>query len=1381
MRRHRTNRSCHATPFLCHLCGSILRSRRQLQRHIIHHEENKEQDISLDTRNELSNIIPNDPEEIPDRLEMPEDIIPEIRNNWSSIRSHFYRGPLRIFVNVRWRNDQPPQWDLLHHIQDNLGTSFKINMSNSFILQHITDRTTRYFHSSNNNHAFFTNPRFVENRRDLENIIEEINNFDHAGYAIKNRESTKWKLLGIVATSIYIYPIVNHPIGCANISNIPSYIQNNPAIYTLIGFKDRLYTDNMCLYRALALAQGATLDNLESKVVELTSGIDRSRFKGVNLELLNKIEKKYQININVYSFAIKHNMHPPPLILLRPSREKYNDTLNLLYVQGHFMFIRNLHGASGSFKCVHCDRLFKFNSRMREHADKCKGAGQIYHYPGGAYRPTDTILEILHNIGYDIDPNYIYPYRCCWDFEVILDKSKAKSIGSKTQIQNVHIPLSCSVHSNVPGFASVVSFVNRESPQELVNEVIDYLHSISAKAYQLLSRREPFTTILDDLEEKLGIEQKITNFEHIHKKLVEYLQELPVIGFNSGKYDYNLIKPYISRKLCFEDTENSIKFISKDNNNFKVISTEKLKFLDITRYLAAGTSYDKYLKAFGIANSKLTFPYEFLDHPDKLDHPELPPYEDFFSSLKNKNITREQYEECQRLWTDQNMQTLEDFLVCYNNRDVEPFLEALDKQVVFYRELGLDMFKDSIGIPGLTLRYLFKSLPEGVFFSLCRKKQAYLHDLYRKFLTGGPSLIFHRYHEANKTFIRGGNVSVKTVEGWDANSLYLHCLSLEMPTDIPTIYKKENNFAAEHGDYFGKRALEWLDYISFNDKITIVHKFNNKEKRFGRVSVDGWDEKNKTAYNFHGCTWHGHLDNCPITSKYPDQINPVSKKSFIALNKNTQKINKYLREIIKIRVIEIYECQWDHLKKCNKQIKKFLQKKNKNTFRKKTLKGLSVQQICNLVQKEAIFGVVQCDIEVPEELREEFAEFPPIFKNVDISRKDIGEHMLKFAEDRNLLSQPRRSMISSFFGKEILLATPLLKYYLQKDLRVTDIQLVVQYRPSRCFKKFQEKVSNDRREGARVVREAQSLGDGAPNTCRADSSKLMGNSAYGKTLSNKVNYTDVEYIENIEEAQALIREWNFKKITELETFDDLDEAEDMLYEVETIKKRVAWDLPIQIGFFVYNYAKLCMLRFYFDCLCYYIEKNQFQLTEMDTDSFYFALGSDSLELAVKPEKKVEFLQNYKFWFPSPCCDEHYDKWFQMSLEKKDFRATRDQCCVERENYEKFTPGLFKLEYKGHGIIALGSKTYLCFGGAAYGYNEDPKIRCKGLKSSQNNITADTFKDVLHTRNPQGGTNHSFKLMDSKIYTYSQYRDSISYLYIKRKVEDDGVTTTPLNL
>ena len=63
-----------------------------------------------------------------------------------------------------------------------------------------------------------------------------------------------------------------------------------------------------------------------------------------------------------------------------------------------------------------------------------------------------------------------------------------------------------------------------------------------------------------------------------------------------------------------------------------------------------------------------------------------------------------------------------------------------------------------------------------------------------------------------------------------------------------------------------------------------------------------------------------------------------------------------------------------------------------------------------------------------------------------MSRGDIGEHMREFAEREGLLKKPRRSLIGSMVGHRILLATPLLKWYLSHGLIVDHTYEVIQYK-----------------------------------------------------------------------------------------------------------------------------------------------------------------------------------------------------------------------------------------------------------------------------------------------------------------------------------------------
>ena len=88
--------------------------------------------------------------------------------------------------------------------------------------------------------------------------------------------------------------------------------------------------------------------------------------------------------------------------------------------------------------------------------------------------------------------------------------------------------------------------------------------------------------------------------------------EMPVVGFNSGSYDLNLIKSTLFKRLNESDASESesgtIKYIVKNGNHFKAVATPTLKFLDITSYLAPGCSYAVYLKAFGVTEEKGALP-----------------------------------------------------------------------------------------------------------------------------------------------------------------------------------------------------------------------------------------------------------------------------------------------------------------------------------------------------------------------------------------------------------------------------------------------------------------------------------------------------------------------------------------------------------------------------------------------------------------------------------------------------------------------------------------------------------------------------------------------------------------------------------------------------
>ena len=219
-------------------------------------------------------------------------------------------------------------------------------------------------------------------------------------------------------------------------------------------------------------------------------------------------------------------------------------------------------------------------------------------------------------------------------------------------------------------------------------------------------------------------------------------------------------------------------------------------------YIVPGFNYDKYLKAYGCELTKGHFPHDYMDCLERLDDTTLPPKEAFFSRLKKKGISDEDYASWEEAWREYGVTALRDFLVWYNNRDVVPYLQAIHRQFASYEQRGIDMFKQGISVPCLILLYLFNILPEKTYLTLFNEKNKDLHQLVKYHVVCGPSLVFHRYHEKGVTKLRQNEYGesaqpCRSIVGYDANALYLLSLMQDMPMGWYTRRWEENAFRPE--------------------------------------------------------------------------------------------------------------------------------------------------------------------------------------------------------------------------------------------------------------------------------------------------------------------------------------------------------------------------------------------------------------------------------------------------------------------------------------------------------------------------------------------------------------------------------------------------------
>ena len=810
-----------------------------------------------------------------------------------------------------------------------------------------------------------------------------------------------------------------------------------------------------------------------------------------------------------------------------------------------------------------------------------------------------------------------YPYFIVYDFEAILEKMNEPQT-EELNITSRHVPVSVAINDNL---TNEPVFIVDQDPENLIKSFVEDLKERQKKIAEEVNSLYPLPKSTDD---RVNLPKNVRN---LWKTWVE---QVPVFGFNSGSYDINMIKEFFVKDLAEISNVN----VAKKGNSYMFLSTPKFKFLDIKSYLAPGLSYAAWCRAYGTELQKLVFPYEWLDSFEKLNHKGPVKYEDFYSSLKGgETISQEQYQNFCEEFRKRGCETMEDWLEEYNLADVKPFINALEKTREQYYPDEIDLLKDAVSIPGISMNYVLnkalkmkkKSGPD--LFAPgdpckckckvdCEKfpcegckqtrKDCKIHtkneayEILTTGMVGGPSIVFCRYAEAGVSQIRshiysrseaGAKLSAdakicRSVQGLDANSLYLFCSGQEMPC--------------------------------------------GKEKVF-------------------------HCD-------------PEEKDKLI-------------------------------------------------------------QNVLN----DKLFGFFEVDIEVPEQKRKRFSEFCPLFILDEVPEEQIPQHMKDYQINTGRKKiKNNKKLLGVMKAEKILIYSPLLKWYLNHGLQVTKIQRYISYTSGRPFKWFPEEVSSARRDADNDKNKKQ-LGDTA---------KLKGNSFYGNMIENLEKHISTKFTTD----EKLIDE-----IFRSPFFEDLEEINEGVFEVRQRKRKVTITRPYQCGIAVYQLAKLRMLEFYYDFLDKFCDRRDFELIQMDTDSFYMALSANDFDEIIKPEMKELYKEEKKNWLVT-------------------------------DEYSKRVPGLFKAEFQGKRMIALTSKCYFADSGAGASHNGKDegvkKFSCKGVSRRQNKMNWERYKNALFGSLDKA-RNIGFRKRDNHIVTYEQTKLGLSAYYDKRIVHEDGIHTSCL--
>ena len=122
------------------------------------------------------------------------------------------------------------------------------------------------------------------------------------------------------------------------------------------------------------------------------------------------------------------------------------------------------------------------------------------------------------------------------------------------------------------------------------------------------------------------------------------------------------------------------------------------------------------------------------------------------------------------------------------------------------------------------------------------------------------------------------------------------------------------------------KSIEWLNFLAHRENIKIQHARNGGEIRIGNFVVDGFCELESYCkiYEFFGCFYHS----CKLCYNQ-SSFNTTKQMSMAGVRVLHEKRLKILKNSLynnkPIKVISIWECDWDRLKKYDNDVKEFLE------------------------------------------------------------------------------------------------------------------------------------------------------------------------------------------------------------------------------------------------------------------------------------------------------------------------------------------------------------------------------------------------------------------------------------------------------------------------
>ena len=890
-----------------------------------------------------------------------------------------------------------------------------------------------------------------------------------------------------------------------------------------------------------------------------------------------------------------------------------------------------------------------------------------------------------------------------------------------------------------------------EDYQKLVNEFMSYLTQLQ----DMVEVPEEIENAINEIDEQLQEMPKCpqkSQLQSFKTYLRSYFQ-LHCFGFNSSRFDIPALIAGIVKYANANDCK--VKTLKK-GAKYITLEVDDIVFKDTLQYTSP-CNLETYLRQWQAPEPKGIFPHGHFSNIESMRETlDFPDQSAFYSKLKQSGPTNEDYNNAKELYNERfrlpdghpdKWDNFSAYLKWYNSQDVGPLVVALSNSFKkFYEFFGVDPLT-KLSLPSIAFEASFSMFDQSLpYVSTFSKQSDEVRKLFRSNVIGGISNIYHRDidlmgdQSPESARIAPNGDPFTSCLFIDYNSMYLWSQNQQLPLTPGLLWEMKNNkYIKSHmSSQISFKALQWIYMEQESDRcvdkngnrVTIQHDYFQGEVTVFNAKVDGYAliDGVHVVWEFNGCYWH------KCSSCYPN------------LELTIQDMERKVSWDLKIQRLKDNNCiihiMLEHDFKPDVSIK---------TQMPRILLADTESSLIKAIRAEEVFGFLVCSIRTPDHLVKKFEDasflFPPV-----IQRANITEDLISPFMKAQMIQQERKpgqsTLIQTYNGDDILIMSPLAKFYLDNGIEISNIQRFIQYLPGRGLAPFVEKVV-----AMRVA--ATYEGDDAKQL----TAKLYGNSSYGKCA---------EAVDRHKNTSLLPVDYNIAKLARRPMYRDhvviQDENGDACAtEVTSLKQTVEDSKPVHIGVAILQWSKLLFLRFMFD-LFKHMEPGSFRCVYSDTDSMCLALTKSRTVNNDSEEEKYRAL---------------FDP-----IVKKEMRASweamwKDWICATTQIEDIRTPGKLKLEFlfrRGR-FCALSPKSYYAFNQD----EEDSKTGYKGICHTEaKKLNLQTYLECLYGSTAKEIENRGFKLNKEKqLVYYEQKKRGLNNIFCKFRVQDDFITCKPL--